>query len=144
MEAPTNDTPIKNQGIKKLKESERKSKYFKIRINENDKDFLDALREEKQIKNLSKYIFNLLKNKQTSSHNGKDNSLIYIEIKELNIQISKIGNNLNQIAKMLNTLQGSYTSNDIKNSLFKIESQINIIAKKHLQNDTSNTENNSL
>lgn len=80
-----------------------KNKRITIRIEEKLKEKI-KLESEKSNMTMSQYINNCLNNK----------SIIVIEKgKEIYYELNKIGNNLNQIAKKVNS--NIATSNDIKN-----------------------------
>ncbi|WP_194976060.1 plasmid mobilization relaxosome protein MobC [Aquiflexum lacus] len=71
----------------------------------------------------------LVKNPYHKIPNIKPVVIEYIFKKEASISLARIGNNINQIAKRLNTLGGSYTSKEIKNDLEGIQSEMEFLRK---------------
>lgn len=102
---------------------EKKEKQINIRVNQNEFDELENKSKELKITK-SEFILKLIFGEKIKKDNSKDN-LKYLS------SINKIGNNINQIARLLNSknLKNELADDDYSNLLDKL-----IIIETNLQN----------
>jgi len=136
--------PSNKKGTPKIHPQNLKNDRIVVRINKQEREFVEAFKAKHNINNLSHYILKLLKNPQFSSPKIDKNTLDVIHIQQVIIHLSRIGNNVNQIAKMLNSLQGAYTSSQILEKLSSIENQLSELQTKITNHDSNNRKEDSL
>ena len=95
---------------------EEQHNFLKAKAKENNMTIAQFIRQQLNINLDDKDVKNRYKNKEEKELTKKDEMLIY--------QVSKIGNNLNQIAKVLNTKKDDINTLDILQSLVKIEADL--------------------
>ncbi len=79
----------------------QRNRIIKSRINEEEEKIIQKKIKDSKYKNVSEFIRNTLLNKQI-------NIIDFEIIRKRNYEINKIGNNINQIVKRVNTINEFY------------------------------------
>lgn len=79
----------------------QRNRIIKSRINEEEEKIIQKKIKDSKYKNVSEFIRNILLNKQI-------NIIDFEIIRKRNYEINKIGNNINQIVKRVNTINEFY------------------------------------
>lgn len=79
----------------------QKDKFIFCRVNKDEEKIIKEKLKKSKFNNLSEYIRNILLKKEV-------NIIDFEIIRKRNYEINKIGNNINQIAKRVNTINEFY------------------------------------
>jgi hypothetical protein len=104
-------------------EKEKRTENIKVRLTPSEKEKIDELIKKYNVKNLSEFIREVILTKKYKVKNC--NCKCKKEYKELLYQVSKIGVNLNQIARLCNT-RGSVDAK-ILQVLAKMEEKLDLL-----------------
>ncbi|MFP6076630.1 plasmid mobilization protein [Helicobacter pylori] len=109
--------------------SDNKNITKRLRLNQTEWQTIQTQMQEKNL-NFSKLVLNslLTQNSQTPTKSKKQKAIVN---KELIIELAKWGNNLNQIAKHLNTNQGVWDRLGLE-QLIEISYQLEQIRSKYV------------
>ncbi|WP_367688240.1 plasmid mobilization protein [Helicobacter pylori] len=112
-----------------LKLSDNKNITKRLRLNQAEWQTIQTQMQEKNL-NFSQLVLNslLTQNSQTPTKSKKQKAIVN---KELIIELAKWGNNLNQIAKCLNTNKGAWDRLALE-QLIEISYQLEQIRSKYV------------
>ena len=112
-----------------------KTNHIGIRATDSEKlDWeLKAHSEDLKVSQLARHLLNNYSNKHGSKSRSASNKVGSVRSRsriEFNLQVARIGNNLNQIARWANTYKGAAEATQIIASLARIESALLELSNK--------------
>ena len=117
------------KGIKAMSEKRYRDQQMLLRFTSEEKEFFETLFEKSRFTNRNDFIIHLLRNRKIINIRLNDGQL-----NQMHTDLSQIGNNINQIARRINSTNSVYQDDindilEIKNQLEDIRTNLHFLCK---------------
>ena len=117
------------KGIKAMSEKRYRDQQMLLRFTSEEKEFFETLFEKSRFTNRNDFIIHLLRNRKIINIRLNDGQL-----NQMHTDLSQIGNNINQIARRINSTNSIYQDDindilEIKNQLEDIRTDLHNLCK---------------
>ena len=117
------------KGISAMSEKRYRDQQMLLRFTSEEKEFFETLFEKSRFTNRNDFIIHLLRNRKIINIRLNDGQL-----NQMHTDLSQIGNNINQIARRINSTNSVYQDDindilEIKNQLEDIRTDLHNLCK---------------
>ncbi len=117
------------KGIKAMSEKRYRDQQMLLRFSSEEKEFFETLFKKSRFTNRNDFIIHLLRNRKIINIRLNDGQL-----NQMHTDLSQIGNNINQIARRINSTNSVYQDDindilEIKNQLEDIRTDLHNLCK---------------
>ena len=117
------------KGIKAMSEKRYRDQQMLLRFTSEEKEFFETLFKKSRFTNRNDFIIHLLRNRKIINIRLNDGQL-----NQMHTDLSQIGNNINQIARRINSTNSVYQDDindilEIKNQLEDIRTDLHNLCK---------------
>lgn len=117
------------KGIKAMSEKRYRDQQMLLRFTSEEKEFFETLFEKSRFTNRNDFIIHLLRHRKIINVRLNDGQL-----NAMHVSLSLIGNNINQIARRINSTNSIYQEDindilEIKNQLEDIRTNLHMLCK---------------
>ena len=122
-------------GVNSKEKNRSANREMKLRFTPEEYEKALNIFKELSIRNRNKYVKNLILNKRIEENEkGQNKQNVNIHQEQINqqmiYQLNKIGNNLNQISKRINSMPEAFIAKDDKTILYSLQQQLDTIITK--------------